>query len=521
MGRARRRRAAVPGCAWSRPAREARAEACAAGTTRQPFHLGPGRGPRRAAAAGFLHRGPSREARPVPSRSRSGSGRRGVADDDRQERGGEPRACLASVADLVDEVIVVDTGSTDRTGDRPGPGAQVVDFPWVDDFAAARTRRCAMPPGTGFSGSMPTTASTPRTAPGCAEPLSHATGRERRLRDEVPILRGCGERPCHGGRSHPPVPQRAGAPLAYRIHEQILLPLRRRGVTSAGPTSLSSMSATTTPRCATEAARDLRLLHLEDHGAPQRPVHALQPGVCLSRAGQGGRGLAAAEAQWRLGPGGLDRAQAIRADRAVPPAAWVRGPRRWRRAGGGASITRTTPSCSFRRGLARREQGISPGPRGASPGDQRSAGPILRERGRGAARLQGAVLSGGDLQRAAATRRRRKGIGRGAAERPDYVPAQLGLAEALVGAPRFCACADAAGCAVRRSCPARRRACSCGHALLQEGADFAAASRRCVTCSCSRPARGGEPKPSRSPCGEPSKLSLDRGKRPPHKPITF
>ena len=48
-------------------------------------------------------------------------------------------ACLASVADLVDEMIVVDTGSTDRTRDVAGQGgARVVDFAWVDDFAAAR-----------------------------------------------------------------------------------------------------------------------------------------------------------------------------------------------------------------------------------------------------------------------------------------------------------------------------------------------------------------------------------------------
>lgn len=48
-------------------------------------------------------------------------------------------ACLASVVDLVDEVVVVDTGSTDRTRELAlAAGARVVDFPWVDSFAAAR-----------------------------------------------------------------------------------------------------------------------------------------------------------------------------------------------------------------------------------------------------------------------------------------------------------------------------------------------------------------------------------------------
>jgi predicted Zn-dependent protease len=47
--------------------------------------------------------------------------------------------CLASAADLVDEVIVTDTGSTDATKEVAARfGAQVFDFPWVDSFAAAR-----------------------------------------------------------------------------------------------------------------------------------------------------------------------------------------------------------------------------------------------------------------------------------------------------------------------------------------------------------------------------------------------
>jgi tetratricopeptide (TPR) repeat protein len=46
--------------------------------------------------------------------------------------------CLRSAADLFDEVIVMDTGSTDRTREIAAElGAKVFDFPWCDDFAAA------------------------------------------------------------------------------------------------------------------------------------------------------------------------------------------------------------------------------------------------------------------------------------------------------------------------------------------------------------------------------------------------
>lgn len=47
--------------------------------------------------------------------------------------------CLASATGLVDDVVVVDTGSTDATPEIARRlGARVVSFPWVDDFAAAR-----------------------------------------------------------------------------------------------------------------------------------------------------------------------------------------------------------------------------------------------------------------------------------------------------------------------------------------------------------------------------------------------
>ena len=47
--------------------------------------------------------------------------------------------CLQSVADLVDEIIIADTGSVDETKAIAAQfEAKIYDFPWCDDFSAAR-----------------------------------------------------------------------------------------------------------------------------------------------------------------------------------------------------------------------------------------------------------------------------------------------------------------------------------------------------------------------------------------------
>ena len=48
-------------------------------------------------------------------------------------------ACLESIHNFVDEIVVVDTGSQDRSKDiARNYGARLFDFAWRDDFAAAR-----------------------------------------------------------------------------------------------------------------------------------------------------------------------------------------------------------------------------------------------------------------------------------------------------------------------------------------------------------------------------------------------
>lgn len=51
------------------------------------------------------------------------------------------RRCLDSVKDAVDEIIIVDTGSSDRTKEIAAEYTdRIYDFQWVDDFAAARNK---------------------------------------------------------------------------------------------------------------------------------------------------------------------------------------------------------------------------------------------------------------------------------------------------------------------------------------------------------------------------------------------
>ena len=143
--------------------------------------------------------------------------------------------CLESVRGIFDEIVVVDTGSTDRTREIAREfGAKVFDFAWVDDFAAARNVALAHATGDyAFWLDADDVIEPPEReklmalldAPAAASDRGRLR-RALRLRSQRRRQRRPDRR-----RSHPAVPApRTMSAGRYRVHEQILPALRRADI---------------------------------------------------------------------------------------------------------------------------------------------------------------------------------------------------------------------------------------------------------------------------------------------------
>jgi glycosyltransferase involved in cell wall biosynthesis len=181
--------------------------------------------------------------------------------------------CLASAGDIADEIIVVDTGSTDSTKEIAlQRGARVFDMPWPDSFAAARN-----------------------------ESLRHASGQwmlwldadeyfDDANRDKLRrMIGGLGDDNtayvmkcvCDFGQIGPSLTHIAHVRLFrnhpairwdYRVHEQILPAIKRAGhAIRFGDVTITDIGYTNPAQVNNKLERNLRLLHLDLAERPNDP----------------------------------------------------------------------------------------------------------------------------------------------------------------------------------------------------------------------------------------------------------
>ena len=191
----------------------------------------------------------------------------------RDEEHNLPR-CLESVAGLFDEIVIVDTGSTDRTVEIARSfGARVFDFAWVDDFAAASNAALARATGDyAFWLDADDVVDPPQREK--LEALLAVAGRRRgRLRGALHVRSGPGRQRRRDGRGpRPAVSSPRGRPLDLPRHEQILPALRRAEVPGALDRHHGPAHGLYRPGAAgAELQRDSRILEAELAERPDDP----------------------------------------------------------------------------------------------------------------------------------------------------------------------------------------------------------------------------------------------------------
>ena len=142
--------------------------------------------------------------------------------------------CLESVRGLFDEIILLDTGSRDRTIEIARSfGARVFDFVWVDDFAAARNAALARARG---DYALWLDADDVIEPPERAK-LEDLLGRLRVSAKPHAYVVRCACDPGPNGEGGDTIvdhirlfPVIEGVRWTYRVHEQILPALKRAGV---------------------------------------------------------------------------------------------------------------------------------------------------------------------------------------------------------------------------------------------------------------------------------------------------
>ncbi len=182
--------------------------------------------------------------------------------------------CLESIKGLFDEVVIVDTGSTDRTKEIiKAHGAKLGEFAWVDSFSQARNAALDLATGDWIFWLDADDRILPSERPKLEVLLNRIRVGEVHKAQSIK----CRCLPAPGG--NPTVvdhvrlfPKRPGVRWEYRVHEQILPSLNRIGV----GVDWSDVMVTHVGYAPPEAregkmARDLRLLELSHQETPNEP----------------------------------------------------------------------------------------------------------------------------------------------------------------------------------------------------------------------------------------------------------
>ncbi len=197
-------------------------------------------------------------------------------------------ACLGSVADLVSEIIVVDTGSTDRTKEiAAGLGARVYDFAWVDDFAAARNESLHHATGDWIlwldADDRLDETNRQRLRALLASLPNAAAAFVMKVRSRFDPVSGSATVVDHVRlfRQHPALRWQ------YRVHEQILPALHRLGTAVHWTDLVIEHTGYEDPALRQhKLARNLRLLQLEDTEHPDDPFTLFNLGWTYQELGQ-------------------------------------------------------------------------------------------------------------------------------------------------------------------------------------------------------------------------------------------
>ena len=147
---------------------------------------------------------------------------------DEEERIG---ACLDSIKPFVDEMIVVDTGSKDRTREIAlERGARVFEFPWVDSFAEARNQSLAQARGEWIFWMDADDIIPEECGKRLQELVALHPERDAAYQVQVRIPPGEGEYAETVVDHVKLFPNSPDVRFEFRIHEQVLPSLRRKGL---------------------------------------------------------------------------------------------------------------------------------------------------------------------------------------------------------------------------------------------------------------------------------------------------